>query len=134
MDQSSTPFFPPPRENQRATKPFSVGPPSVSIYRNLKRVYARKQKCCRIFSGVISLPHPLKIYCCKHVNSQNNFFMYKSGKAIRSMGIVVFNGTEQWWEGRGGFRISGKGIICIKVLGFAMLILSHFSKYPMNMK
>ena len=28
---------------------------------------------------------------------------------------------------RGGSRISGKGFICIKVWGFALLILSHFS-------
>ena len=27
-----------------------------------------------------------------------------------------------------------RGFICIKVLGFPLLILSHFLKYPMKMK
>ena len=39
---------------------------------------------------------------------------------------------------RGGSRISGRevggGVVCIKVWGFALLILSNLMKYPMKMK
>ena len=32
----------------------------------------------------------------------------------------------------GGSRISGKGFICIKVLGFALMIFSQFSKISLE--
>ena len=47
-------------------------------------------------------------------------------KAIRSEGIVVLNGTEHLWGGRGGTRISGKGVNMYQGVGVRYAYFIYF--------
>ena len=46
---------------------------------------------------------------------------------IELLELTELDYIDFWCIYRGGSRMSGKGFICIKVLGLAFLILSHFS-------
>ena len=63
-----------------------------------------------------------------------------NGKIVTSiMTLELLESTELgyidfWCIYRGRSRIYGKGVHMYKGAGFAFLILSHFLKYPMEMK
>ena len=61
-------------------------------------------------------------------NSHENRYQVVSRHTLDTPVIYKFS------HHRGGPRISGKKFACINVLGFAMLVLSHFLKYPIKMK
>ena len=55
-------------------------------------------------------------------------------KTLELLESTDFDYIDFWCIYRGGSWISGKGVHMYKGAGFAFLILSHFLKYPMNMK
>ena len=54
-------------------------------------------------------------------------FSARGHRHFFSLGLNILHQGLENHERQSGSRISGKGFICIKMLGFALLIVSHFS-------